>query len=185
MKSHPWANLQGICWLHKIPLDVLKSVSVFVCIKAMDEVILKFLSIFSQYVFVFCLLQKQYFSNFRSGKTALKSVRVHERTDMVFKTVKNGVLIKFYMTLVFDHSKGNAVFFTADRSFVENKPYVHIKWYSSVRAYYTQLYGNTSFSVPAKVYLIHYHCLHYALFAILQQIKKIAVKVSIKHLSFC
>lgn len=112
MKSHPWANLQGICWLHKIPLDVLKSVSVFVCIKAMDEVILKFLSIFSQYVFVFCLLQKQYFSNFRSGKTALKSVRVHERTDMVFKTVKNGVLIKFYMTLVFDHSKGNAGFFS-------------------------------------------------------------------------
>lgn len=78
----------------------------------MEEVILKFLSIFSQYVFVFCLLQKQYFSNFRSGKTALKSVRVHERTDMVFKTVKNGVLIKFYMTLVFDHSKGNAGFFS-------------------------------------------------------------------------
>lgn len=61
---------------------------------------------FSQYVFcLFCLLQKQNFRNFRS-KTALESLRVHEKAEVDFKTLKIRILIfiKVYMTLVFDHN---------------------------------------------------------------------------------
>lgn len=140
---------------------------------------------FSQYVIVFCLLQKLHFNNFRD-KVALESLRVPERTEVDFKTLKIRILIliKVYMTLVFHHNwktKGNAVF-SQQTAVVENKPY-HIKWYSSVGGYYTSSTAILhSLFLQSLVHSLSFPPLCSVCYTLAN--KKIAVKVSVKHLFF-
>lgn len=139
----------------------------------------------SQYVFVFCLLQKLHFNNFRD-KVALESLRVPERTEVDFKTLKIRILIliKIYMTLVFDHNwktKGNAVF-SQQTAVVENKSY-NIMWYSSVGGYYTSSMEILhSLFLQSLVNSLSFPPLCSICYTLAN--KKIAVKVSVKHLFF-